>query len=145
MVGIAFDLSGPAQMTFHEQTHAGAAQGHCRGIEQRFAGHSFFRCADVRHNVFARHRPDGAAAESTQGQRRAHQRQELPPAEGIGPNRRLLRKLAEHQRLEVLGVGQFFEAAPIALTLRRAGWLRKVSRAELKSILRFIDGRPNSW
>jgi len=65
---IAFNLGGTAQMAFHEQPHAAPPKAIGGRIEQRFAGHRFFRRADVRHDVLLG-RPNGTTAQSAQGQR----------------------------------------------------------------------------
>ncbi len=114
---VALDLGRPAEVAFGQQADADAAQRHGGGEEQRLAGNDFFRRPDVGLQGDRRGRPDRAAADAGQGQRRPHQGQELPPAQGAGPAGRLFRKFPMNQLPKGRRVGQLFQGTPVLLPL----------------------------
>jgi hypothetical protein len=93
-----------------------------------------FGLAHVGHNVFrwlAR-----AGTEAGQRQRRAHQLQELPPIDGAAKAAGLARKLVLQAPLEIFGLRQLFEAAPILLP---------AASGEALTNRRQVDPRRRRW
>ena len=111
MFRIALELRRPAHVIFRQQRHADAALRHRRGIEQRPARNDFFRLPDVRDEFFFG--LPSAGADAGERQRGAHQLQELSTAGRVVELRGLRRELTLHVLVELLGISQLFEAAPI--------------------------------
>ena len=72
---------------------------------------------DIRNQFAGGRRLHRAAAQTGQGQRGAHQREELAAAQAIGPDHRLLGKLPLHDFLKGLAAGQFLQAPPVLFAL----------------------------
>jgi hypothetical protein len=117
MLRIRFDLRRPAFMTLGQHRRREAAVRHGRREIERLARHDLFGLLDVRNDqLFGLARTGRGAGE---GDRRAHQLQELPPSGRIGEFRRMRRELAMQELGELGRFRQFFEAAPIGGPLLR--------------------------
>ena len=111
---IAFHLGGPAFVALHQNAVGDAAQGGCRGVEQRLAGNQILRLPHIGHDVLGG--LAGASGQPGQGQRGAHHLQEVAAPVDlvfiVGPANRLARKFALQQILEFGRRGQVFQVAP---------------------------------
>jgi hypothetical protein len=118
VVGVAFDLGRAPVVALHEQARRHAAERHRRGVEERLARHDLFGLPHVRHDeLVGLH---GAAGHAGERQRRAHQLEEAAPAHRVVPLGRIRRELAVQEFLELRGLRNGFEAAPV---LRATGAL----------------------
>ena len=116
---VALDFGGPAQVAFRENADSTARERHGRRIEQRLPWNQVFGLPDVGHDGFGgllRTR-----GRSGQRQRGSHQLEERAPAVGIVPIRVAVGELVLNKPLELFGVGEFFQAAPV---LRAFGGLQ---------------------
>ena len=114
MTGIALDLRRTALVALDENAGGQPRQRHGRGEVQRLARHHRFRLPNVGHDLLARSRLCRAAVQPRQGQRRAHQQEEAPPRDRIGPLRRLIGEFAVDHLLELGRVQELLQAAPVS-------------------------------
>ena len=117
MVGVAFNFGGASLVTLGQHTESYAAKLHGSSKKERFAAgdHGFGRF-NVRHDFFGQ--ASGAGGQPTQGQRGTHQFQKVTAAEGGEPLISPLGKLVFQETLKFISFGQFFQAAPIFLTVQ---------------------------
>ena len=119
VVGVPLDLRRPALVALHEDAARVAVVRGRRGEEERTARHQVLGLPHVRENRLLRLlRADG---EPGQGQRCAHECQELPPALRVFEGRRLLRKLTLQELEEPGALGELVEALPVATAGGSAG------------------------
>src|SRR6266404_445856 len=114
MVLVAFDLGRPALVTFDNQSRSEPVQRHRSSKKHRLARHEFFRLARVGRDVLGW--LSRACGESREGERGAHQFEELAAANRIAPLSRSVRKLSMKQFLKLVCLGQLFKAPPVLLT-----------------------------
>ena len=131
MPGVPLDLRRTALVALHQHARRIPAERHGGGIEERLAGDEFLGSAHVRHDHLGRLLRAGRHA--GERQRRAHQPQELPTPDRIGELGRLLGELPVEVCLEGIGVGQFFETAPV-LRAGRAGQAG-LNRSEVEIVM----------
>ena len=124
VLGIALELRRPSHVVFGQQRHAVTAVRHGGGEEQGPAGDDLLGLTDVRNDLLVR--LPGAGADAGEGERRAHQLQELPPAGRVGELGGLRRELPLDVLTELGRVGQLLEAAPI-----RPAFEARESRADV--------------
>ena len=132
VIGVAFNLGGPAFVRLDEQTQARSAERHGRRVEERLARDDLLRLPNVGNNPLVR--LPGAGGDPGQGKRGAHQLEEAPASDRIQPLRRMRGKFAVQERFEFRCLRQCFEAAPV-LTPARA----LEAGAERRDIRREID------
>ena len=118
VVRIAFDLGRAPGMAFHQQPDRTARESHGGGKEQGPARHRVLRRMDIRHQIAGGRGFHRAAVQTGQGQRRAHQREELAAAQAVRPDHCLLGELPLHDFLEGLAARQLLQAAPELFALR---------------------------
>ena len=114
---IPLDLGRPAGVALDQQSRGESAEDHRRGVELRAARDDILGRLDPGGDLFGR--PDGATRHTRQGERRAHQLQEVASALGIGHLRRVLGELAMEEVLERRCSGQLLEASPVFRSARR--------------------------
>jgi len=131
MPGVPLDLRRTALVALHQHARRVSAERHGRGIEERLAGNELLGSAHVRHDHLGRLLRTGRHA--GERQRRAHQPQELPPPDRIRKLGRLRGELPVEILLEGIGVGQFFETAPV-LRAGRAGQAG-LNRSEIEFVM----------
>ena len=109
--GLPSIFVGRPFVTLDQQPHAGTVHRHGGGVEQRLARNELLGLPDVGNELLGR--LAGAGAHASQCERRSHQLQEAATADGIEPLRGVLRKLAVKELLELGGLGDSLEAAPV--------------------------------
>src|SRR6185312_8584339 len=67
---------------------------------------------DARDDIARGGRPDRTARQPSQREGSAHHGQELPPADGIGPDRGLRRKFIRHEPQKFVRFAELLEAPP---------------------------------
>jgi len=107
---IAFDFGGAKFVGLDEDGIGNAADGKSGGVEERFAGDQLFRRFHVRHHVLGG--LFGAGTESGQGERRAHNLQEVAPAFVVEPFAGLTGEFSVEKILEAFGCRQLIQTAP---------------------------------
>lgn len=114
MIGIAFDLGGPAFVAANDDAGHVATNGTGRSEEQRHAGRHLLRLIRV-GNDFAHRGGAGRTASGTgQGQRGTHHGQEAATAHRIGPLGRIVRELVLHGFPELRAIHVVFQTLPKA-------------------------------
>ena len=111
VVGVAFDLGGTAEVALDEDALGVAAVEDRGGEEERASGDHVLRRLHVGDDLLLR--LAGAAGEAGERQRSAHQRQELPAAEGIVEERGLFGELAPEHLLDRRVAGELLQALPV--------------------------------
>src|SRR5690606_35565933 len=109
--GVTLELGRPPHVVLGQQRHADAALRHGRREVEGPARHEVFGLPHVGDEQFLGLARTGADA--GQGERGAHQLEEISPARRVGELGGLCGKLPFDVLAEVRGVGQFLEAAPI--------------------------------
>jgi hypothetical protein len=108
---VAFDLDRPSHVAFDQQADCRPVVNHRRCIIERLARNDLFRSADIGHDLFLRLLD--AALHPRQGQRSAHELQELPAGRAVLEPIGVFGKLAPQGGGERITVGQFREAPPM--------------------------------
>ena len=115
VLGVALQLGGPSLVAFGQESAGHPVQSGSSSEEQGAAGDDLFRLPDVRHDVLGG--LAGAGAEAGEGQRSAHELEEVAAAFDavfvVAPADGLLREFARQELLEFGGGGEIVEAAPI--------------------------------
>ena len=108
---VAFHLHRPALERLHQHAPGIAVQGQGGGVPAGTPGQQVLRAPCVGGDPFLR--LGLAAGQAAQGQGRGHQAQQPAPRHPAFPERRQPGKFFFQQPLEVIAVGQLFEAAPV--------------------------------
>jgi hypothetical protein len=142
MIRVAFDLRRAALVALHEEADARSRKRHRRRVEERLAGDELLGLAHVRHDLLAR--LPRARADAGKRERRAHQLEEAAPADRVQPLRRVLRKFAVQELLELGRLGDRFEAAPVLAPAGRFQLVAKRRQVVVFSHVRITGGTSNS-
>ncbi len=112
MIGVPLDLGGPALVALHQHPPRVAVVGHRGREEERPPRHQLLRLLDVGEDLLRG--LAGAGGEAGQGERGAHEGEELAAALGVLEGRGLLGELAVEELEEARAVQELLQALPVA-------------------------------